>query len=342
MTYYVKFLIFLIVISATGIYSQAQDELGVSDIYVTTQDFAKLREGPGKNWGELATLDFGVTLQATGRSVDGQWIQVLYDGAVSNSNSSDTITYGWIAYWLLAWTGDILELPIDGVETVRSARQSGPLITINSDTLYYVDGIDPSTRVLDTVDSPQTVEVTGRVGSANAGFFWIQFEYEGNYYWTGSWEIGEPQGYLSVADGSSVFPYGRLLTQLQQTFGANQSNWRTISQRWYDLDAGFQTTCNNIPPLTVLRQGFFSSADVDNEPEFIAVVQAMTSLIENMNNATTLFNEVCNREDGQRFATAEDVDLAITYIDEANRQLNIVRLFLTPLERRNPLLSNDN
>lgn len=339
MKIYRNILMLLLMLCLSGLIVHAQGRTDLSDVYVTTQDYANLRLGPGKNWDVLAKLDYGVTLKATGRSVDSRWIQVMYEGEVDNDSATiDGVTYGWITYWVLVWTGDILELPIDGVETIRSARQSGPLITIGPDTRYYVDGIDPSTRVTDTVDNEQTVEMTGRIGSTTAGFFWIQFEHNNQFYWTASWEIGVPKGYRDVADGSAVFPYGRLLTQLQQTVNANSYNWNIISGRWRDLDAGYQTTCNNIPRLTVVRSDFFKPGDLTTENEFTSAVVALDSLIENMNAATTLFQEVCNREGGGRFATAEDVATAIGYIEEAERQANIVRLFLTPLERRNPLL----
>jgi len=338
-----NYLICIILVLVMGIVTSAQGRTDLSDVYVTTQDYANLRLGPGENWDVIAKLDFGTTLKATGRSVDSRWIQVIYEGDTDQSGATiDGVTYGWVAYWLLVWTGDILELPIDGIDTIRSARPSGPLITIDSDTMYYVDGIDPSTRVLDTVDGEQTVEVTGRIGSTQAGFFWIQFEYEGEFYWTASWEVGVPRGYREVADGSAVFPYGRLLTQLQQTVNTNQSNWRTITRRWTDLEGGFETTCNNIPPLTVVRADFFTPTDLRNETEFTPAVTALFSLIDNMNNATTLFREVCNRPAEQRFATPEDLNEALGYIEEADNQLTIVQLFLTPLERRNPLLGGSN
>jgi len=339
MKIYRNVLMLLLMLCLSGLILQAQGRTDLSEVYVTTQDYANLRLGPGKNWDVIAKLDYGVTLKATGRSVDSRWIQVIYEGEVDNDSATiNGVTYGWIAYWVLVWTGDILELPIDGVETIRSARQSGPLITIGPETRYYVDGIHPSTRVLDTVDSEQTVEVTGRIGSTTAGYFWLQFEHNDEFYWTATWETGVPKGYRSVADGSAVFPYGRLLTQLQQTVNANSYNWDRVSSRWRDLDAGYQTTCNNIPPLTVVRSDFFKPADLALESEFTSAVVALDSLIENMNAATTLLQDVCNRAREERYATAEDVATAIGYIEEADRQYNIIRLFLTPLERHNPLL----
>lgn len=337
---YQTILLVIITLGLSGIVTQAQDPIYPPDIYITTQDYANLRLGPGENWDVLTRLDYGVTLQATGRSFDSRWIQVIYDGEITHADGASThgVTYGWVAYWLLVWSGDILDLPVDGVPTIRSARRSGPRITIDSETRYYVGGIDPSTRVTDTVDEPVTVEMTGRIGSPRAGYFWIQFEHEGNYYWTATWEIGVPRGYSGVADGSAIVSYGRLLTQLQQTVDANEGSWRTIAQRWRDLDGGFQTTCNNIPSITIVREDFFSANDIAAETEFTPAITALDSLIENMNNATTLFREICNRDESQRFAAADDVNTALGYIEEANRQLTVVRLFLTPLERRNPLL----
>lgn len=331
-----KILLIALLVCCTGIGIQAQGRPDLSNVYVTTQDFVNLRNGPGFNWDVLTRLDFGVTMLATGRSFDSQWIQVVYDGDIEGE--SGDITYGWIAYWLLTWSGDILELPVDGVATIRSARRSGPLITIHPETRYYVDGIHPSTRVTDTVDEPTTVEVTGRIGSARAGYFWIQFELNGQYYWTASWEIGVPDGYFAVADGSSVYPYGRLVTQLQQVVTTNSRNWSIVAQRWRDLDAGYQTTCNNIPALTTIRESYFTEADLALEPGFTAAVTALESLIENINAATSLLGEVCNRVGSERYATAQEVRTALDYVEKAEQERNIVNLFLVPLERRNPLL----
>lgn len=321
------------------VYAQGRPDL--SDVHVTTQDYANLRLGPGDNWEVLTTLKYGTTLRATGRSVNSRWIQVAYEGELdpnSPDNATlDGVTYGWVVYWLLIWTGDILELPLDGVETIRSARQSGPLIAINPTTLYYAGGVDPSTRVTDVIIEPTEVELTGRLGGGT-GYSWLQFEYNGNYYWTATWEVGLPDGFYNLADGSSVFPYGRLLTQLRQTISANSPSLNSIARRWRDLDGGFQTTCNNIPSHARIRDDFFTDSDLGREPSFIPPVTALRSGIVNINQAITLFEQVCNRDGGGRYATSEDVQAALIYVAEAERQFNIVRLFFTPFARRNPLL----
>jgi hypothetical protein len=321
---------------------QAQGRPDLSEVYVTTQDYAKMRLGPGDNWEVLTTVDFGTTMRATGRSVNSRWIQVAYEGEI-NPDAPDhatvgDVTYGWIAYWLLIWTGDVLELPVDGVETIRSARQSGPLITVSSTTRYYVDGIDPSTRVTDVIIDTTEVELTGRIAGGSQGYSWLQFEYEGNYYWTATWEVGAPDGFYNLADGASVFPYGRLLTQLQQSTSANSSSLNSIARRWRDLDGGYQTTCNNIPAQARIRDDFFTESDLQKEPSFIPPVTALRASIVNINEAITLFEQVCNREGGGRFATSEDVQEALIYVEEAERQFSIVRLFFTPFASRNPLL----
>lgn len=247
----------------------AQDVDDVSDVYVTTQDYANLRLGPGENWDILETLDFGLTLRASGRSDNGRWIQVIYDGQAEYPEASvDGVTYGWVAYWLLVWTGDIYDLPIDGVPTIRWAR------------------------------------------STNTGI--------GARYYN--------------------FPTGIVYLQIENTIEANEDHWQTISQRWYDLESGFQTTCNDIPPLTVMPDDAFSTRNLSHESEFYPVLELLERLVKHMNYATTLFTEVCNRDRTQRIARVEDIRLAIESVDEANRQLNMVRFLLIPLEKQSRLL----
>lgn len=253
-------------ICLSGLIIQAQETNKPEDAYVTTQDYSNLRLGPGENWEILTRLDYGVTLRATGRSFDNRWIQVMYEGDVSNPDDAtiDGVTYGWVVYWLLVWTGDILELPVTSIETIRWAR--GP---------RRQSGITRSMQ----------------------------------------------------------FPSGRLFDQLRQTIRDNENNWQDIAQRWRDLDSGFQTTCNNIPPLTVINEKRFTEKDLAVKTEYIPVVEILKNLVDNMNNAIILFQSVCNREESQRFATPIDVTTAFIYIEEADRQRNIINFFLIPLQR---------
>src|SRR5690349_5826747 len=56
--------LFISVISVNG----QRDDLSV--VYVTTQDNAALRAGPGRDWDRLAVLPFATTYRATGRTLD--------------------------------------------------------------------------------------------------------------------------------------------------------------------------------------------------------------------------------------------------------------------------------
>ncbi len=249
----------------------AQNKSNIADVYVTTQDYANLRLGPGENWDIMATLDYDMTFRAVGRSHDGRWIQIMYHGDVNRPDATiEGITYGWVAYSLLVWTGDIYELPRDGVRTVTWARPA----------------------------------YSGRTAQ---------------YY---------------------SFPSGRIFIRLQRIVETNKLYWQTISQRWYDLEAGFQTTCNDIPPLAVIEANTFSTNNLTDEARFLPVIAALDGVVDNMNRAIHLLGDICNQNESDRFATPEDVMLAIEYIDQANRQLNLVQLFLVPLQEQHILLSN--
>ncbi|MBZ0286772.1 MAG: SH3 domain-containing protein, partial [Anaerolineae bacterium] len=73
-------------------------------IYVTTQDFVSLRTGPGRDFYRITVVAPVVTLQAVGRTADTRWIQVEYEDQL-----------GWIASFLLVWSGNVTTLPVDGI-----------------------------------------------------------------------------------------------------------------------------------------------------------------------------------------------------------------------------------
>lgn len=318
----------------------------LSEVFVTTQDNTVLRAGPGLLFDRLGVVPFDSTLPAVGRTADGEWLQIAYEGEIDpdapEDNTVDGITYGWMFSDLLVWSGDILTLPVDGVPYVPFARRTLPLVTIDSNTYYYRDGVDPSTRVLDTVDEPTVVELTGRVGTfTEEGFFWLQFELNGEYYWTASWEIGTPPEYFRLPDGAYVYPYGRLLLQLRQEINRNNGVLSTISRRWNDLDAGFQVTCNDIPDNAFIREDNFRQQDLEVEPLYAASIRAVREAIVFINAALERFREVCSRPAESRFITPEEVALALSDIAEAQRLMHVASTFIEPFEQRDPLLGND-
>lgn len=327
----------------------AQPPPELAEVWVTVQDYAVLRSGPGTLWERLTVLEPGKTLRATGRTFDGDWIQVAYtdgvfedglDQAVIDGATHDGVTYGWIAYWLLVWSGDILELPIDGVATLPFAREQGPVITIQPDMYYYNYVIDPSTRVEGVITEPATVEVIGRLGTRDSGYFWLQFQYNGQYFWTSNWEVGYPGGYFQVPDRSYLYAYGRLLNQLTLEINRNSSILGTVARRWRDLDSGYQVTCNAIPADAALRDESFRPADIENYPVYQSTVNAVNDAIAQTNLALEAFRTVCNRSEAQRYVTPEEVQQALIYVDQAGRNFSIARTILNPLQAENPLLGN--
>jgi hypothetical protein len=321
----------------------AQGQQDLSKVYVTTQDFASLRAGPGTIWDRLAVLPYGQTYRATGRTIDGDWIQIAYEGALDPGARSDFtvdgVTYGWVAYWLLTWTGDILQLPIDGVATVPIAREAGPTIVLSPGEYMYVGGVDPSTQVDAPITSPVRVEVTGRLGSADAGFFWIQFKLGGKYYWTGTWATGIPAGYGELPDASYLYAYGYLLTRLRVEIGRAAEVLGDVGGRWRALDAGQATTCNAIPEDFSLKENSFPSGTVASEPVFAPLAEAMQNAETSINAALAKFRAVCS--DPTRLVDPAQIEAALVDIENAERNLNIARTLLAPLQRRDPLLKTE-
>jgi hypothetical protein len=315
-------------------------ERSIPEVYVTMQDNASLRAGPGVIWDRLAVLPYGSTYRATGRTLDGDWIQVAYAGELAlNARTEftvDGVTYGWVASWLLIWTGNILELPLDGVVTVPIARAAAPTIVLYPDEYMYIGVIDPSTRIQNPMTTPVTVEVTGRLGSAEGGFFWLQFKLGGQYYWTGSWAVGVPRGYLQLPDASYLYPYSRLVSLLSRNINRMRGTLSTIGGRWRALDAGRASTCNDIPDDFTLVG--FSDTDLRLEPIFAPTAVALEEAQSNLNTVLAMFREAC--ADTSRQISSETINTAMTYIVSVERNLNVVENLIAPLQRRDPILNS--
>ena len=328
-------------LTATLIGTAQAQEAASTEVYVTVQDYAVLRAGPGTHWDRLTVLPYGTTYRATGRTVDGDWIQIAYSGELEpgarGDFTVDGITYGWVAYWLLMWTGDILQLPIDGIVTVPIARSAGPTMILFPDEYVYVGGVDPSTRVQSPYSTPVTVEVTGRLGSADGGHFLLQFKVGGKYYWTGSWAVGVPYGYMELPDAAYLYPYGRLLLELTSELNRAGSIFDDIAGRWWALDAGQTTTCNNIPEDFSLRESSFSETDLRYEPIYRPIATALQEAQNGINAALAKFRLVCQGE-GSRLVQPDEIAAALTDIDYAEQNLTVARLLLLPLQRHDPLI----
>lgn len=291
-------------------------------IWVTTQDRSSLRAGPGTAFERLAIVPPATTLPATGRSADARWVQVYYEGQ-----------YGWIAYWLLVWSGDIAQLPIDGVNPVPFVRRTGILGVTTRETPIYAREVTPEDQV-GTIPAGVTVEVTARLGSS--GFFQYQIFYQGQVYWVGSWDIRITDGDINrLFDTSYLYPYGRLITNINRDINEGIRALNAIEGIWRALAEGQGVSCDRIPSQFNRRR--VTEVDIAREPVFAPVAEALNSAIDSTNTAIALFEDACAREDG--FITQQDVNTALDEIDSARRNYNLSGSLLASLRRRDPLLN---
>lgn len=290
-------------------------------IYVTTQDFSSLRTGPGQSFSRITVLPPVLTLKAVGRTADTRWMQVDYKG-----------TLGWIASILLVWSGDVTTLPVDGINPAPFVRRAGAMgITTRETPLYHLQ-IVPEDQV-GTLPAGTTVELTGRLGSD--GFFRFQIQYQEQLYWVGAWNIRVVSGnYLRLLDSAYLFPYGRLILQLQENLAITIGSYTQIRNVWQQLANGATVSCS--PPPTYARR-LLTDADVQVETEFQPAVTALDEAVTSINTAVSSFVDLCNSTD--RSLTQADIDAAQAEIASAERNLILVGSLLEPLRVRNPLLS---
>jgi hypothetical protein len=296
-------------------------------IYVTTQDFSSLREGPGLAFDRIKVLDPVTTLPAIGRSPDTRWIQVEYEPG----------KYGWIAALLLVWNGNIASLPLDGINPAPFARKVGVLAVTTRETAIYVNGVDPANQV-GTLPAGTTVEVTGRLGEA--AFMQFQINYGGEVYWVGSWDlrIRDPN-WRKVFDTSYLYPYGRLVGTIEGEINSGLSVLRQIESTWETLDSGQPVSCNVIPRQLSLDR--VTEGDLRSEPVFVPVADALRTAIDSTNAAILAFEDACGRPPGEFFITQEEVQEAFEDIETAKRNFNLAQSLILSLGKRDPLVNTD-
>jgi uncharacterized protein YraI len=303
----------------------AQDDtqsLPATPVYVTTQDFSSLRTGPGRAFTRLTVVPPVQTLPAYGRTSDTSWVQVAYDGQL-----------GWINSTLLVWSGDIIDLPVDGIDPYPFIRRAAALGVTTRETPIYASQVTPDDQV-GTIPAGTQVELTGRLGGT--GFFRFQIRYQGQLYWVGSWNIRIVDGdYHRLLDLAYLYPYGRLVRQLEDNLAQAIGSYSQISGVWRRLQQGDQVACQPIPPYA---RRILTDADVAKQPTFLPAVEMLDDAIASINKAISAFSDAC--ADPNFVLTTVVINTQVAELDNAERSLILAGSLLEPLRRRNPLLDS--
>ncbi len=321
-------LLFILLVGGMGL-SVAQDDIDTTmqtvldmDVFVTTQDLSSLRMGPGTGFDRYLVVPPAVTIPAIGRSANGRWVQVIYENQ-----------RGWIASFLLVWSGDFLSLPIDGIAPEPFVRRTTIVAntTVMRDTPLYRDAVDPSNYV-GSLPPGTEVEIVARLG--DSGFRQYQILYNGQTYWVGSWNLTLERGATPNDALNTVyrFPYGRLRSTIGNQINSGQSRLNSISSIWSSLSQGRSISCANIPQL--LGQVNVPITDLDFEPAFAPLTIALQAGYDSTNTAITLFEDACNQTDA--FLTQDDIDTAFAEIDNAQRNYNVASSILSSLHANDP------
>lgn len=293
-------------------------------VYVTTQDYSSLRTGPGENFERLAIVPPAITLPAIGRTVRSNWLQVVYEGQ-----------NGWIWSSLLVWSGDVLTLPVDGVDPEPFIRRQLVNARFTADSPIYTNEIVASDQV-GTLPAGTEVELIGRLGSETNGMFWVQILHEGQQYWTGSWNLALLTGrYAALRDKSYLFAYGRLTLQLGSDIHNTERLLQNVEGRWLSLQSGQSVACN---PIDLAKTSQSTERDVRSEPEFAPALTALDIAIGKVNSAIAAFGDACNRT--ETFVTTTDIRTALDDTATARRNLNLSRSLVNALDVGNPVLGN--
>lgn len=323
----------LLLLMAFGLSVQAQEATEApvdyssieTEVYVTTQFDMNLREGPSVGWDIIIKLEAGTTLPAIGRTSASNWVQVIWEGQLA-----------WLATRYLVWTGDIINLPVDGRFFDEYVRRVGVLAVTTQETPYYIDWVDPSTLV-GTLPEGTEVEVVGRLGYRDNLDFNVMVLYQDQFYWLWAGYLNLEAGrYRQVLDNSYRNAYTRLANSFQSDITEGLSRLGSIEDIWRRLQRGEPVSCGYVP--NQLGERTVSDGDLAAIPEFNSVASALDTAIEHTNTAIAMFTDACNRVDA--YITQEDVRVALDEVDSARQNFNVSRSLLISLQRRDPLVGD--
>jgi len=291
-------------------------------IYVTTQDFVNYRTGPGELFDVMRVIDPEVTLMAVGRTADTRWVQVVDTDGVR----------GWLFVRFLVYSGDVVTLPVDGVNPLPFVRRAGAVgVTTREAILYDRDGFS-----VNTLPAGTRVELVGRLGSGSWSRYQILINNE--LFWLGSWDVRVVSGStLRLFDTAYLYPYGRVITQLDEDIANVLSSLDEIDRRWIRLASGQTASCERLPPR--VERGI-TDFDARQGDLFGPAVVALDNAIAETNTAVAAYADACTRAATQpdAFVNLSDVREAQNAINEARLQINIVQSMYAPLQRRDPLI----
>lgn len=291
-------------------------------VYVTTQDLASLRKGPSQNFERITVVPDSVTIPAIGRTPNSDWVQVVYDGEA-----------GWIFAPLLVWSGEFINLQIDGHDPEPYIRRTELQANIKSGAVLYDDFTLSYGEEVGFVDEGgEVVELTGRLGLGT--YMPIQIVYRGELYWIGSWDLRNVRGgqITKLLDMTYRYAYGRITGGLSDELSQGISRLNTIENLWLDLQAGQTVQCNRIPRFLSARRT--PDSDINQEPQFKVMVQALDSGVASTNTAISLLDDACNRT--EPFITPDDINTALAAVDTARRNFNLANSLFNPLLAQDP------
>jgi hypothetical protein len=179
------------------------------------------------------------------------------------------------------------------------------------------------------------VELTGRLGGS--GFFRFQIVYQNQLYWVGSWNIRVVDGnFRRLLDTAYLYPYGRLVRQLEQNIAFSLGSFQQINSIWRRLDRGDTVTCAPVPQYV---PEIITVTDAQREGRFVPAVIALNNAISGINDTISAFEDACNSTDPNFVLTRAAVTAEIDKLADAERNLILASSLLEPLRIRNPLLS---
>jgi N-acetylmuramoyl-L-alanine amidase len=191
-------------------------QIATTSSQVTVQPYraTNVRSGPGVTFDVIAELQQGQVVEATGRSdVFSNWLQVNLG-----------TRRGWVAFFTVAVSGEVNNLPIVEVSAPTSIPTATPQATVTSATtdIYATayrrvnirSGPGTDFEVVGVLLPGQTADIIGTSGDSDE---WIEIAFEGRSGWVAYFVVSISGNLEDLADMRLLVPRDNTAPAIEMT-----------------------------------------------------------------------------------------------------------------------------
>ncbi len=265
--------------------------------------YINVRLWPAIGADVIGSMETGDVMTATGRTVDGEWLRIDFNGRE-----------GWVAALVVAVTGDVNSLPLADPRIIPYNSNTAPnaggsnltsIITarLENSGVYLRAGPSLAYPIIANLPRYAEVSVTGRTETGS----WVQVTWEGLIGWAAAENLTfySPSG-LSVMNLAVIGPSADtgvrlsdanarfrflVVDEIRRSLDQARATLDVIEQAWYGVSVGGIPAVCSAPPAP--EDFWLTTVERANYPDLGEAVDRFNQGLNDLRNAIQDWLDAC-------------------------------------------------